>query len=136
MLTLSSHEFKAATTSTPIIIQSLWEEINTQYLYDIASNAVRTDSIPSGLILNADQALSNYVPAINVTVAEQGTVHIPIRVGDEKNAITITVIQILSGKMLPFQIIYTGKTDRCLLKNATGKKKSCFCIMKRIGVRK
>ena len=112
---------RAAATSRPSIIQSLWEEINTQYLHDIAS-AVRTYNIPDELILNADQTPSKYVPSTNVTLAEQGTAHLPVRGRNGKRAITVTVIQSLSGKMLPFQIIYTGKTERCLPKNATGKK--------------
>ena len=105
--------------------RSLWEEINVQYLHVIAS-AVSTYNIPDELILNADQTPSNYVPTTNVTMAEQGTVHIPVRGGVDKRAITLTVIQSLSGKMLPFRIIYTGKTERCLPKNATGKENFLF----------
>ena len=110
---------RAATASRPIIIQSLWEEINTQYLHDIVS-AVQTYNIPDELILNADQTPSKYVPTTNVTLAEQGTAHLPVRGRNVKRAITVTAIQSLSGKILPFQIIYTGKTERCLPKNATG----------------
>ena len=116
---------RAATTSRPIITWSLWEEINTQYLHDIAS-AIRTCNIPDELILNADQPPSKYIPTINVTMAEQGTAHIPARGGDDKRAIAVTVIQSLSSKMLPFQIIYTGKKERCLPKNATDKKNFLF----------
>ena len=104
---------RAATASRPIIARSLWEDINTQYLHDIAS-AVRTYNVPDELILNANQTPSKYVPTTNVTMAEQGTAHIPARGREDKRAITVTVIQSLSGKMLPFQIIYTGKSERCL----------------------
>ena len=107
------HCMIAATTSRPIITRSLWEDINTQYLHDIAS-AVRTYNVPNELILNANQTPSKYVPTTNVTMAEQGTAHIPARGREDKRAITVTVIQSLSGKMLPFQIIYTGKSERCL----------------------
>ena len=116
---------RAATKSRPIITRSLWEEINTQYLHDIAS-AVRTYNIPDELMLNADQTPSKYVPTTNVTMAKQGTAHTPFRRKDDKRAITVTVIQSLSGKMLPFQIIYTGKTERCFPKNATGKENFPF----------
>ena len=111
--------------SRSIITRSSWEEINTQYLHDIAS-VVRTYNIPDEMILNADQTPSKYVPTTNVTMAEQGTAHIPVRGGGDKRAITVTVIQKLSGKMLPFQIIYTGKTERCLPKNPTGNKNFIF----------
>ena len=116
---------RAAATSKPIITRVLWGEINTQYLDDIAS-AVRTYNIPDELILNADETLSEYEPTTNVAMAEQRTAHIPVRGGDDKRAITVTVIQSLSGKILPFQIIYTGKTERCLPKNSTRKENFPF----------
>ena len=124
---------RAATRSRPIITQSLWEDINTQYLHDIAS-AVRTYNIPEEFILNADQTPSKYVPTTNVTMTEQDRAHISVRGGDDKRAITVTVTQGLSGKMLPFHIIFTGKTKRCLLKMLQVKKISYFRIMKSIGV--
>ena len=46
--------------------------------------------------------------------------------GDDKWAIKATVIQILSGKILPFQIIYTAKTETCLPKNAAVKEHFLF----------
>ena len=61
-------------------------------------------------------------------MVKQGTVHIPIRVGDDKLAITITVIQSLNGKILPFQIIYNEKTERCLSINSTDKKKCLIFV--------
>ena len=70
---------KAATTGRQIITWSLWEEINTQYLHDIAST-VRTYNIPNEF-------------KTNVTMAEQGTAHIPDRGADDKCAIIVTVIQ-------------------------------------------
>ena len=45
--------------------------------------------------------------------------------------ITVPVIQSLSGKMLLFQIIYTGKTERCLPKNGTGKENFLFSYNKK-----
>ena len=46
--------------------------------------------------------------------------------GDVKCAIKATVIQSLSGKILPFQIYYTAKTETCLPKNATVKEHFLF----------
>ena len=67
-----------------------------------------------------------YVPTTNMTMAEQGTAHIPVGRGDDTRAITVTVIPSLKGKILPSQIIYTGKTEICLPKNATGKENVLF----------
>ena len=107
--------------------RSLWEKINTQYVHDIAS-AVRTYKIPDELILNPDQALSKYVPTTSVIIAEKRTARIPVRKagGGDKRSITVTVIQGLSGKMLPSQIIYTGKTKINLPKNDEGKENFLF----------
>ena len=70
---------RTATTSRPTVTRSLWEEIKTQYLHDLAT-AVRTYKIPDELVLNADQAPSKYVSASNVTMAEQGGKHISMQV--------------------------------------------------------
>ena len=78
------------------------------------------------MILNADQTPSKYVPTTNVTISEQGTAHIPVRGRDDKSATAVAVFQSLSGKMLSFQIIYTGKTERFLPKNATSKENFLF----------
>ena len=72
---------KAASTSRPMIIWSLWEKTNSQYLHDIAS-VVWTFNILDVLILNTDQTPSKYVPKTNVTMPEQGTAQMPVRGGD------------------------------------------------------
>ena len=44
--------------------------------------------------------------------------HIPIAGGSDKRAITLTIVQSLTVLMLPYQVIYTGKTEeKCLPKN-------------------
>ena len=68
---------RAATTSRPVVTHSIWEEIRTQYMYQI-SYLVQVRNDPDVLILNADQTPSKYVAASKVTVAEQGTKHIPV----------------------------------------------------------
>ena len=40
--------------------------------------------------------------------------------------LTATVIQNLSGKVLPFQIVFTGKTEKCLPENARGEESFLF----------
>ena len=63
-------------------------------------------------------------------MAEKRTVRIPVRGwqggGGDKRFITVTVIQGFSGKMLPFQIIFTRKTEINLPKNAKGKENFLF----------
>ena len=64
-------------------------------------------------------------------MAEKRTARIPVRGwqvggGGDKRFITVTVIQGFSGKMLPFQIIFTRKTEINLPKNAKGKENFLF----------
>ena len=69
-----------------------------------------------------DQTPSKYVNTSKVTMAAKNTKHVAIKGGADKRAITITVIQSLSGEMLPFQIIYKGKTKRSLPRSASKDK--------------
>ena len=100
-------------------------------MHNIAST-VNKYNIPDELILNADQTPSKYVSANNVTMAATNQKTIPVAGGADKRAVTLTVAQSLSGAVLPFQIIYTGKTKRCLPPNArTNKHKFLFSYNER-----
>ena len=101
------------TTWRPIVTSSLWEEVRTQLHNDIAS-AVLKYNIPDELILNIDQTPSKFVPTENVTKAETGSKHVSRKGGNEKRSITVTLPETITGKILPFQLIYTGKTARSL----------------------
>ena len=47
-------------------------------------------------------------------MAEKNSKHIPRKGGNDKRAITVTLAETLSGTILPFQLIYQGKTRRSL----------------------
>ena len=104
---------RMVTTSRPIVTSSLWEEVRTQFHNDIAS-AVLKYNIPDELILNIDQTPSKFVPTENVTMAETGSKHVSRKGGNDKRGITVTLSETITGKILPFQLIYTGKTARSL----------------------
>ena len=70
--------------------------------------------IPDELIISVDQNPSKYVPTENVTMTEKNSKHIPRKEGNYKRAITATLSETLSGTILPFQLIYQGKTCRSL----------------------
>ena len=110
---------RTTTTSRPVATRALWQEIRTQYLHDIAS-IVQADNIPDELILNLDQTPSKFVSASKVTMAGESEKHIPIVGGSDKRAITLTLIETLNGKLLLMQVIYKGKTERCLPKVRPG----------------
>ena len=73
--------------------------------------------IPDELILNRDQTPSKFVAASKVIMAEQGSKHVAIAGGSDKRCITLIVTESVSGKLLPLQVIYKGKTGRCLPRN-------------------
>lgn len=109
---------RMTTTSRPMITRSVYEEIKEQFLHEI-STKVREHNIPDELIFNADQTPSKYVATGKVTMAGTNSKHVAIKGGNDKRQITLTVIESLSGEMLPFQIIYKGKTKRSLPHNAS-----------------
>ena len=102
---------RAATTSRPVITHSLWNEIRSQFLQEI-SQKVLFHSILDELIINADQTPSKFVAADNITMAAKAPWHIT-RVGsNDKRSVTLIVCESLDNKILPFQLIYKGKTQR------------------------
>jgi len=104
---------RAVTTSRPIITRSLWTEVRSQYLFEIIDKAL-THDIPDELIINVDQTPSKFVATDNVTMAAKGEKHISRAGASDKRAITVTLGETLDGHILPFQLIYTGKTQRSL----------------------
>ena len=65
------------------------------------------------LIFNWDQTALNIVPGSVWT----GTKHVEIAGIDDKRQITAVICGTLSGKLLPFQVLFTGTTPKCLPKN-------------------
>ena len=61
---------------------------------------VKKYNIPYSLILNADQTPSKYVPTARYTLREKNSESVPIAVGAEKRAITITFVETLDCKFL------------------------------------
>ena len=104
---------RMVTTSRPKIARSIWEEARFVFLHEI-SQAVSWHEIPDELIINIDQTPSKFSPTDNVTTAVKGKKHILRKGGNDKRGITATLSETLSGAMLPFQLIYKGKTERSL----------------------
>ena len=68
------------------------------------------------MILNSDQTPSKYVTVTRNTMAPSGSKRVAKAGSDDKRAITLTLTVTMSGKVLPYQIIYGGKTSRSLPK--------------------
>ena len=72
--------------------------------------------IPLDLVLNLDQTSLSYVSPGKYTFCLKGTTTVPIKGVDDKRQITATFTVSASGVFLPIQLIYQGKTKRCLPK--------------------
>ena len=116
---------RVSTTSRPTITRALWEEISTQYLHEISS-LTKTNEIPDELILNLDQTSSKFLAASKVTMAEKRSKYVPIAGGTDKRCITLTETESISGQLLPLQVIFKGKTERCLPPKARDDKRFLF----------
>ena len=68
--------------------------------------------IPDDLIITLDQTPSKLLNVGKNTMAKTNSKRVALRDSDEKRAITITIAATLTGEILPFQMIYDGKTAR------------------------
>jgi len=64
-------------------------------------------------VINWDQTGVNVVPGSQWTQAEKGSSRVESAGVGDKCQITVTVAGTLSGKLLPFQVLYESKTERC-----------------------
>lgn len=94
---------RMVTTSQPKIHCAAWEEVRCLFLN---LGAVRKYDISDELIINVDQTPSKCVPTDNINMAK--------KIAADKRCVTVTLSETLKGDILPFQIIYKGKTSRSL----------------------
>ena len=80
------------------------------------SRIILNHDIPLDLVLNLDQTPLSYVCPGKYTFCLKGTIIVPIKGVDDKRQITATFTVSASGVFLPIQLIYQGKTERCLPK--------------------
>ena len=76
--------------------------------------AVVMDEVPPELIINWDQTGLSYVPVSQWTMEEEGAKRVEIDGKDDKRQITAVFGCSLTGDFLPLQLIYQGKTTKCL----------------------
>ena len=89
-----------------------FEEHRVNFLQEI-TDIVTMENIPPHLIINWDQTGLYLVPSSNWTMAEKGKKRVSIRGLKDKRMITGYFVALI-GEFLPPQLIYGGKTDRCL----------------------
>ena len=75
---------------------------------------VELDEIPPQLIINWDQTAIYYVPVGSWTMELEGAKRVEIAGKDDKRQITAVFAGSMAGDFLPIQLVYKGKTPRCL----------------------
>ena len=103
---------RKASSKAKITVENL-ASLKEQYLLDIRG-VVDMEEIPQDLILNWDQIAVHYVPVSNWTMAMEGLKKVAIAGIDDKRQITLVLAATMSGKLLPCQLVYQGKTKACL----------------------
>ena len=90
-----------------------FEQLKDDFLLEIKT-IVSMDEIPPELVINFDQTALNYVPISHWTMDKEGVKRVEVVAKDDKRQLTAVLAGSLSGDFLPPQLIYEGKTDRCL----------------------
>jgi len=90
-----------------------FKQLKDEFLLEIKV-IVNMDEIPPDLIINFDQTALNYVPVSHWTMDQEGAKRVEVVAKDDKRQITAVFAGSSSGHFLPPQLIYEGKTDRCL----------------------
>ena len=102
---------QAATTAKVEIPESAKKEAGLLYHYRVTT-IVEKYKTPPSLVLNSDQTPSKYVQVGRFTMAPQGAKKVGIAGSADKRMIILTLTVTQDGKILPFQIIYKGKTKQ------------------------
>lgn len=105
---------RKVTTKAKVNVER-FEELKKGFLQDIR-NIVVMDEIPNGLIINLDQTGLNYVPVSQWTMEAEGAKRVQVDGKDDKRQITAVFACTMAGDFLFPQLVYQGKTTRCLPK--------------------
>ncbi|KAH3834639.1 hypothetical protein DPMN_107971 [Dreissena polymorpha] len=100
-----------ATKFLPTDFQSIQEGFLAK-----VNKVVNEENVPDSLFINWDQTGCHMVPGGEWTMEEKGTAQVSITGLDDKRQITVLLAVTKSGCLLPPQVIYAGKTERCLPK--------------------
>ena len=90
-----------------------FEERKAQFVFD-AQAIIGLEEIPDNLVVNWDQTGIHYVPVSDWTMEKVGAKRVEIVGANDKRQITAVFAGTMSGEFLPPQLIYQGKTPKCL----------------------
>ena len=95
------------------VVPEHFDNVKEQFLSNI-KQLVDLEKIPPALIINWDQTAINYVPPASWTMEVQGSKRVDLAGKDDKREITACFAGSMEGNFLPPQLVYEGKTPRCL----------------------
>ena len=84
-----------------------------QGFVDRIADVVREFHIPPELVINLDETGVKIVPVSTWTLEKKGVTQVPIVGIEDKQQITAVLATTLDGQLLPPQLLYEGRTNRC-----------------------
>lgn len=94
-------------------------EVKKEKYIKIAADLIYQYQVPPELVINGDETAVQLVSRANRTRNSRGAKRVRLLgMGEDKAQITTTIFVTESGGVLPFQMIFEGKTDRCHPKHA------------------
>ena len=110
-----------AATGVARKLPSNWEEQGLKMTQRVAY-LVKAHSLPPELVVNTDQTGIHLVPTGGTrTWAHKGSKHVLVHGVEDKRQITVSVSSSAAGNLLPFQLVFTGLTQRSLPPRNTGR---------------
>lgn len=106
---------RMGTTSVKQLLTE-FDEIKKRYVEKV-SNVLTKFQIPNSLIINWDQTGCQLIPGKDWTMDQRGAQKVNITGLDDRRQITLLLAINKSGSLLSPQLIYAGKSDRCLPKD-------------------
>ena len=102
---------RASTKAKTTVIN--FNELKETFLQDI-KHSMLMDEIPPELVINFDQTGVYYVPVSSWSMEVEGAKRVEVVGKDDKRQITAIFGISMSGDFLPIQLVYQGKTAKCL----------------------
>ena len=90
-----------------------FELYKRQFVFDIKT-IIEMEEIPPEMVLNWDHTGINYVPVSSWTMEKEGSKRVEIAGFNDKRQLTAVLAGTMSGEFLFPQVIYAGKTPKCL----------------------
>ena len=90
-----------------------FDKLRDNWLTNI-NESTNEHSIPDDMILNWDQTGCQLTPGGNWTMEKEGSKQVTIAGSNDKRQITLLLTVTKAGTLLPPQLIYSGKTSKCL----------------------